>query len=267
MNRLLSIITISYNSENVIRETIESVLLQTYRPLEYIIIDGGSEDSTMSIISEYSNKFIRADINLKYISEPDRGISDAFNKGIERAAGDVIGLLNAGDSYIRDVLSKVMGIIDEKTDVLCGDILWMDTANSLQYTRCSCDKWDELRYKMSIMHPSCFVKKSTYNKYGLFDISFKYAMDYELLSRFYRKGATFRYIALTIACMKSDGVSDSNSKEMFEEIQRIIVNNGINPLLAYCIILKQRLRNSIVQYIKGNLVTRKAFARKKHLNE
>lgn len=224
----LSIITVTYNSEDTISETMTSVLKQMYRPLQYILIDGESTDRTNKIIRELMPKFETNGIDIVMVSEPDQGISDAFNKGIELAEGEVIGIINAGDSFGNNIFMEIMRVDWDSIDVLCGDILWNDNKNGIEYVRKSNINWDKLKFEMSIMHPSCFVKKSTYIECGVFDISFKYAMDYELLCRIYRKNKNIKYIPLVIAKMEAGGISDTNIKKIKDEILQVNQANHLS---------------------------------------
>ena len=223
-----SIITVTYNSEDTIGETMTSVLKQMYRPLQYILIDGESTDRTNKIIRELMPKFETNGIDIVMVSEPDQGISDAFNKGIELAEGEVIGIINAGDSFGNNIFMEIMRVDWDSIDVLCGDILWKDNKNGIEYVRKSNINWDKLKFEMSIMHPSCFVKKSTYIECGVFDISFKYAMDYELLCRIYRKNKNIKYIPLVIAKMEAGGISDTNIKKIKDEILQVNQANHLS---------------------------------------
>ena len=123
----ISIITISFNSSKTIRNTIESVLHQAYRPLQYVIVDGLSTDDTVDIIKEYKQQFDDAGIELSYKSEKDNGISDGFNKGIERSDGDIIGIINSDDILCEEALDVLSKEMNEETDVCLGIVLYLMT--------------------------------------------------------------------------------------------------------------------------------------------
>ena len=132
----ISIITISYNSEKTIEKTFQSILKQSYRPLEYVLVDGGSTDSTIELIEKYIPLFKSEGIEISYKSERDKGISDAFNKGITRATGDIIGIINSDDQLSDKALEKVgKAFAENDVGVVCGDCLWEDKANNLSYVR------------------------------------------------------------------------------------------------------------------------------------
>ena len=246
MAEKVSIITVSYNSENTIERTIRSVLTQSYRPLEYVIIDGDSKDDTVLIIQKYIPLLEKFGIEVNYQSEPDRGISEAFNKGIRKASGDIVGIINSDDQLAEDILYDIVRTFDEQTDVVCGDCLWIDKVHNINYVRKShIKKLKKLKYEMVLMHPSCFVRKTTYEKYGVFDVDLKYAMDKDLMARIFQKGGTFQYIPKVIAIMQAGGVSDTDLKEVYAEGVQIAARNGVpkwkaqlrkkyKSLQAYC---------------------------------
>lgn len=214
MGEKVSIITISYNSQKSIEATMCSVLEQTYRPLEYVLVDGGSTDGTIQLIESYIPKLHEAGIETNFKSEPDNGISDAFNKGIERSTGDIIGIINSDDRLAdKHTLEKIVNTYDKNCEVLCGDILWVDEEHHLQYVRKSSMNLKKLKYEMVLMHPACFVRNTAYKKYGVFDVEFRYAMDKELMARFYKNGVKFQRFPEVVTIMSAGGASDENAKK------------------------------------------------------
>lgn len=192
---LVSIITAVYNGERHLARTIQSVRDQTYRNIEYIIIDGGSTDGTLDIIGKYD-----AGIAC-WLSEPDEGISDAFNKGISLATGDIVGIINADDCYEPDTVEKVVRrFLEVKPDIMHGIIRRGDELIIPDEAM--------LPYEMSINHPTAFVKRTGYLKTGLFRVDFRYAMDYEWLLRAKSDGLIFSYLDQCLANMSEGGVSD-----------------------------------------------------------
>lgn len=196
---LISIITIVYNGEKFIEKCIQSVLAQSYTNIEYIIIDGGSTDHTVDIIKRY------ADSVTTWISEKDKGISDAFNKGLKLAKGEVIGIINADDWYEQYTVEKVAQVMGG-FDIVYGDLkLWKN------------DKVDfvlrgnhaYLVKEMTVNHPTVFVKRECYEKFGLFSMEYKCAMDYDLLLRFKVNHCRFGYIPAVLANMRWEGLSDT----------------------------------------------------------
>lgn len=238
MAEKISVITISYNSIKTIEKTFMSVLAQSYRPLEYVLVDGGSTDGTIEYIKKCIPKFLNAGIEVNFKSEKDNGISDAFNKGICRATGEIIGIINSDDQLANKALEKVAEHIGN-ADVICGDCVWVDDEHGLRYVRKSKMKLGKLKYEMVLMHPTCFVRITAYMKYGGFDTNFKYAMDKELMARFYREGATFTYIHDVLSIMRAGGASDANEKKVIDEGIRIAVENGEPRLWA---ILRSKIK-------------------------
>ncbi|RNA61692.1 glycosyltransferase [Chryseobacterium nematophagum] len=183
----ISIITVCWNSEKYIRTAIESVLNQTYKDIEYIIVDGGSSDETLDIIRSYETHF---EGRLRWISEKDKGIYDAMNKGINMATGDIVGLLNSDDFYISNsILESVEDCFNKnKVDSVFADLYYVKEDDTNKIIR----KWRTGNKKSFISgwhpaHPSFFVKKSIYNKYGLFDLTYRIAADFEIMLRFLEK--------------------------------------------------------------------------------
>lgn len=260
MAEKISIITISYNSVSTIERTFRSILAQSYRPLEYVLVDGESKDGTISIIEKYIPLFKEAGIDVNYKSEPDKGISDAFNKGIMRASGDIIGIINADDELSNDALNYIVDAFDADTYVVCGDCMWKDTANKIQYVRKSkIGELGKLKYEMVLMHPTCFVRKLAYQKYGVFDLSYKCVMDKDLMARFYRKGAKFRYTPHIIAIMYSGGVSDTDTQKVYVEGVRVAVKNGVPKWCAEIRWRWKAFTNKTKGIIKSNRIVRKAI--------
>lgn len=198
---LVSIITVVYNAERFLDATIQSVINQTYENKEYIIIDGGSDDNTLDIIKKYE-EFIDC-----WISEPDRGIYDAMNKGISLCSGSIIGLINSGDIYTKDaVLSCVQEYIrTNEPSILIGDCKALLSELSNKWLIYSGNP-SYLPYKM-LPHPSVFVPLSVYQANGLFDTNFKIASDYDFLCRCYTNGVKFTHINQVLAIANPRGVS------------------------------------------------------------
>ena len=177
MGKKVSIITVCYNSAATIRRTIESVLQQTYRDIEYIIVDGASKDETLSIIKEYQGVFGN---QIKLVSEPDEGIYDAMNKGICMASGVLIGILNSDDFYEPMAVEHMVdSMTDDKYQILYGFMRSIKNG-----TECSIDRWSHkfLRENM-IGHPACFVSKAVYDDFGCFDTQYVSVADYDFMLR------------------------------------------------------------------------------------
>ncbi|MBS1599294.1 MAG: glycosyltransferase [Bacteroidetes bacterium] len=196
---LVSIITIVYNGEKYIEGTIQSVLNQTYPNIEYIVIDGGSTDNTIDIIDKYHNQIAF------FLSEKDNGISDAFNKGIRNANGEIIGIINADDWYESDAVATVVEQIDDY-DISYGDLRLLKNGKTDFVLK---GDHNYLKREMTINHPTVFVKKKCYDRLGLFDEQYKCAMDYDLVLRFLVNNCRFKYISKVIANMRMEGFSNA----------------------------------------------------------
>lgn len=221
----ISIITPCFNSEKSIERTIKSVLNQKYYDLEYIIIDGGSTDTTMDIVNRYADRIS------KIISEPDKGISDAYNKGINIATGELIGIVAADDELLIGALNRLNEEYDGKSDVFAGAIFEYDSHG---YKRSYSNKNLELlRKRTSLNHPATYIRKSAYLKYGNYSLDYKCAMDRELLLRFYCKGATFQVQDCMMSIFNLGGTSYTNPiNSSFKEDEFISILYGLNPVRA-----------------------------------
>ncbi len=185
MKTKISMITVSFNSEETIKRTIQSVLDQTYENVEYIIVDGASTDSTMDIVRSFEASF---DGRLKYISEPDKGMYNAMNKGIKMATGDVIGIINSDDWYEKDaarVIADAYESMEDKEPAVFCAVTHSFAGNDLRDS--SYLDPTKLRSQGMSSHPSCFVTRDAYDILGGFDEKYRYVGDYDLMMRAYEK--------------------------------------------------------------------------------
>lgn len=194
----VSIITVVFNGEKHLEQTINSVLGQTFKDIEYIIIDGGSTDGTLAIIKKYERQLAY------WTSEKDKGISDAFNKGIAKATGDIVGIINADDWYEPDTVALVVEQM-QQADIVFGDIQYWKNGQKefIQHGNLSF-----LEREMTLNHPTVFLRRSCYQQFGAFDLSYRFAMDYDLLLRMRVNHCRFSYLPRLLANMRWDGVSD-----------------------------------------------------------
>ncbi len=197
---VVSIITVVLNGEKHLEQTFNSVLKQSYPNIEYIVIDGGSTDNTMHIIEQYDSKIDY------WISEKDGGIYFAMNKGISLASGKLIGIVNADDFFEENTVQLVVdSYLKTDADVFHGDMLLI-TANKPVRMKHDYQKMNEYP---AIFHPTCFVKKTVYEKIGGFDTSYKISADYDFLLRCIRKNYSFHYIPEVLSNFRPGGMSAS----------------------------------------------------------
>ena len=226
----LSLITVTYNSSQTLRDTLQSVMNQTYSDIEYIIVDGASKDNTVSIIKEYEPKF---NGRMKWISERDNGLYDAMNKGIRMATGDVVGILNSDDLFMDDrVLADVAASFDEQTDAIFGNLYFVNQEDVSQIVRV----WKGTPYKSfkngwHPAHPTFYVRREVYEKYGVFDTTFDVSADFELMLRLIEKhGIRAKYLDRYMVRMRMGGESTGSIKNIVrgnKNIFRAFRKNGI----------------------------------------
>lgn len=206
----ISIITVCLNSEYTIEQTIRSVIDQNDLDYEYIIIDGGSDDGTMDIVHKYQKNISIV------VSEADNGLYDAMNKGIALASGDVIGIINSDDWYEPGILKTVRACFQEPdTEVIYGR-MHLITEDGEIHTLVP-DDIEKIRYKMEIPHPTVFIKKEVYEKYGAFQLKYKIASDYDLVLRLYISGVKFKCQDKVFANFRLNGISMRREKECTKE--------------------------------------------------
>jgi glycosyltransferase involved in cell wall biosynthesis len=215
----ISIITVVYNGEKHLEQTIQSVINQTYTNIEYIIIDGGSTDGTVDIIKKYEDKISY------WISEKDNGIYDAMNKGLAVATGDIIGLLNSDDFYIDNLV--IENIVHEfqtrKVDSVYADLIYINNQNKVvRYYDSSKFTPNKFQYGLMPAHPTFFARKEVYDKFGNFRLDFKIAADFEILARFlYSNNISFSYIQKPLVKMRTGGVSNSFSSIWINSLEQL----------------------------------------------
>jgi glycosyltransferase involved in cell wall biosynthesis len=220
---LLSIVTVSFNSDATIKETIKSVLNQTNTNFEYILVDGNSTDKTVEIIKSFENQFIEKGISYKWISEKDSGIYNAFNKGIVKATGKWISFLGSDDIYINEAIEIYMNtILNLKHEV---DFVYSNIIKNQKIIVSQLWKWNRFKRKMTIAHVGGFHHKNYFKTYGFFNESYKIAGDYELLLRARGHLKTLK-IDSSIVVMGEDGVSSSQIKNVYKETTRAKIETG-----------------------------------------
>lgn len=246
----VSIITAVFNNVETLEYCIESVLSQSYRNIEYIIIDGGSADGTLDVIKKYDDKISY------WVSEPDNGIYDAMNKGIRAATGDIVGILNSDDMYADEfVIENVVKCLSvNNVDTCYGDLVYVDKFDLDKVIR----YWKSSDYRSGLFskgwappHPTFFVRRGVYEKYGMFDLSYRLAADFELMMRFLAKyKIPSVYIPNILVRMRMGGVTNRSVLNIIKqnlEIYRAGRTNNI-PISLFALTFKKSI-NRITQFI------------------
>lgn len=245
----ISVITVTYNSAATLEQTIQSVLLQDYENVEYIVVDGQSTDDTLSVIRRYRHKIAQ------FVSEKDNGLYDALNKGIAMATGDVIGILHADDFYTSDhVLTQIAETFKKNDcDAAYADLYYVDKDNTQKIVR----KWKSGDYSHGKFlwgwmppHPTFFVKKGIYAKYGSFNTSLRSAADYELMLRFiHRHKIKLAYLPQFIIKMRTGGQSNASVKNRVNANLEDRKAWELNRLKPYFFTLTLKPLRKIVQFL------------------
>lgn len=234
MGVLLSIITVSLNSDLTIEKTIQSVLNQNFTDFEYLIIDGKSTDNTLQIIQKYEPQFHQKNIPFTWISESDTGIYNAWNKGLRLAKGDWISFLGSDDIYLEGVLEKYAKVIlsNKHADFIHSKVKLMNS-DTVKFIISDIWKWNVFKRYMKIAHVGAFHNKQYFEKYGIFDEKYKISGDYEMLLRAKHNLKTVFFDDFT-AEMKDGGISNKNVFMAFKEVRIAKVSTAnVLKLVAY----------------------------------
>lgn len=246
----ISIITVVYNNDKTIRDAMQSVLGQTYKNIEYVIIDGGSKDNTVNLINEYKEKLGY------FVSEKDSGLYDAMNKGILACTGDVIGILNSDDLYqdsnvIKDVMEQFNN--DPELDILYGNLVYVKSDDTNKVVR----NWKSKSYHKNFFenanvppHPSLFVRSEVYKSAGLFDLQYKLAADYELMLRMFKKhNFKSKHINKLIIKMRLGGATNQSLSNIINQNKEILEAWKNNGLGAPFYLMPLRIFKRLAQFI------------------
>ena len=229
----ISIITATYNSEVTLSSCMTSVLQQSFQNIEYVIIDGNSKDETLELVKQHQLKFPQ--IEFKILSEPDSGIYDALNKGVQLAAGEVIGFVHSDDVLAdNQIISKLANQFEKKNiDGVYGDLQYVDKNNIGKIIR----YWKSTNFNASLLkkgwmpaHPTLFLKKEVYEKHGKFNLSFKISADYDFMLRILKDDSLkFTYLPTVITKMRVGGASNRSIKNIIqktkEDYRAVRLNN------------------------------------------
>ena len=237
----ISIIVPTYNSALTLRDTLSSILRQTYKDYEVWIIDGASCDATMDIVHEFEPAF---EGRLQYVSERDKGIYDAMNKGIHRATGSIVGILNSDDFYTSDnALETIADAFrsDDKLELTYGDVHYVNDGElqvSVRYYSSRIFRPSLLRWGYMPAHPSCYVLKSVYDDIGDYSLNYKIASDFDMMVRlFHSRGVRYRYIPKDFVTMRTGGISTSSISHRLlitHEDARACRSNGLFSCFPMC---------------------------------
>lgn len=248
----VSIITSCFNREKTIAQAIESVLSQDYPNIEYIVVDGASKDNTLAIINRYRGRISHI------ISEPDNGMYEGINKGIRAATGDIIGLLHSDDFlFSTNTISRIVKRFEEtQADFIYGNGLFVDSDNTDKVVRNwmggKYSKW-KVRHGWLPLHPTCYIRKSCMDKWGLYDESYKIAADSDFLFRYlYEADLKVEYLNEYIVRMRMGGLSTDSKrrKMMWEEDIRMYKSHGMPPTLTKL----EKMAWKVPQFISAKLI-------------
>jgi len=255
----ITIISVSYNSERTIRSTLESVKNQKYKNIEHLIIDGNSTDKTISIIKEYPH--IK-----KVVSEPDKGIYDAMNKGIEIATGDIIGFLNSDDFYVNnEVLSSVASTFDlnSSIDACYSDLIYTDQVDISKVIR----YWKSNKFILGSFskgwcppHTTFFVYKSIYHRFGVFNLNYSIASDVELMMRFLEVNKINTiYVPEVWVKMRAGGTTNKNLKNIVSQNKEVLhALKSHNLPVNWIIFLIYKIFSRSSQFLKSTSIWKKS---------
>ncbi len=245
----ISLITVVFNGKTFLADCIKSVIAQDYKDLEYIVIDGGSTDGSLSIIEQYKDNISQ------FVSEKDRGMYDALNKGIRMATGDVVGILNADDMLASsDVISAIANCFDsQKTDAVYGNLNYINPNHPEKIVR----KWISKPFtKRSIRlgwmpaHPTFYARRSLFQKYGDYSLNYDSAADYELMIRFlYKFGIHAIFLNKLIVNMRTGGMSNASLHHRYRALINDYKALVINKVSFALITLALKKLSKVTQFV------------------
>lgn len=249
----ISLITTTFNSGRTFPDTLESVLNQSYiTDIEYIVIDGLSQDNTINLIRRYEPLF---EGRMKWISEPDKGIYDAMNKGIHIATGDIVGILNSDDFFTSsDVLERVAAEFSEDVDAVYGDVHFVypdDLEHCVRYYSSKIFRRGLMRLGFIPAHPTFYCRKSCFEKYGYYKTDYKIAADFDLLLRFiYVNNVRTKYLPMDMVTMRLGGASTNGFKSRMTSMNEHLRSFKENGIYTNRFLLSLRYFYKLTEYIK-----------------
>ena len=247
---LVSIVTVTFNAFETLGKTIDSVVAQTYENIEYLVVDGGSTDGTVELLRRRTSE-----IDL-WVSEPDGGISDAFNKGIRLTRGEFVALVNADDWLDpRHIELSVEGLQASGADFTFGDLMLHGKGGEPQFTLAGDPEYGRriVHAMPEVNHPSIVCRRRVYDEHGLYDTGFRMAMDYEWLLRGYKKGVRGIYVPGVVSHMSAGGGSQRRGNEALNEVRNASIRHGYPRSMAnlrfFGRIIKQNARVLVEHWI------------------
>lgn len=244
----VSVITSVYNNVSTVQDAIESVLSQSYSNIEYIVIDGGSSDGTLDILKNFQDRITH------FISEPDKGIYDGLNKGISMATGDVIAFLHSDDLYPdTEIILEVVKAFSNDIDGVYGDLIYTPKHNTNKILR----YWKSRPFEKKLLsqgwmpaHPTLFLKKSIYEKYGTFDLAFRIAADYDFLLRILKQNIKVHYLPKVLYKMRVGGESNKNIRNIFRKSHEDLKALRKNKIGGFSVIILKNI-SKIGQFLNN----------------
>ena len=248
---MISIITATFNSAKTLKDTIQSVLRQTNKDFEYLIIDGGSTDETIDIVKSYESEFSG---RLKWVSEKDQGIYDAMNKGIKMASGDVVGILNSDDYFTSDDILQTVdnAFKSHEIDAIYGDIHFIRDGNPQKCIRYYSSRmfipfW--LLFCFMPAHPSFYCKREVFEKAGLYSLDYKIGADYEMMVRLFKKYRIMsQYINKDFVTMRTGGASNNNVRSRITLINEDVKACKENGVYTNCLFVMLKFMYKIFEF-------------------
>ena len=248
---MISIITATFNSAKTLKDTIQSVLRQTNKDFEYLIIDGGSTDETIDIVKSYESEFSG---RLKWVSEKDQGIYDAMNKGIKMASGDVVGILNSDDYFTSDDILQTVdnAFKSHEIDAIYGDIHFIRDGNPQKCIRYYSSRmfrpfW--LRFGFMPAHPSFYCKREVFERAGLYSLDYKIGADYEMMVRLFKKYRIMsQYINKDFVTMRTGGASNNNVRSRITLINEDVKACKENGVYTNCLFVMLKFMYKIFEF-------------------
>lgn len=235
----ISIITATYNSADTVRDTLDSILGQTHQDFESIIVDGASKDGTMDIVREYESRFQG---RMRWVSEPDKGIYDAMNKGLRMASGDIVGVLNSDDFYYdaQSLEHIANAFLQNDTDCVYGNLVYVDRKDKKTVKR----TWIGRQHEQGAFikgwhpaHPTFYARRTCFEQFGGFDLGYAISADFELMLRFIEKEKIRNtYLDQYLVKMRTGGESTNSVKNIItgnKNVLRAIRDNGFKPSQFY----------------------------------